>query len=128
MTRPYAKLACRAILPAGQVTVNGLCGLLEGDGLLRPFATRRRAPSMVLQLLSAARHTSGGVCVTGQQNEARAAVAQIGTDDHQRLRCHVLAGTRGLIGKQRNGPIGTVKLTFLGKHTRFENFANPGRY
>jgi replicative DNA helicase len=33
-----------------------------------------------------------------------------------------------IIGKQRNGPIGTVKLTFLGKHTRFENFANPGRY
>lgn len=33
-----------------------------------------------------------------------------------------------IIGKQRNGPIGTVKLTFLGKHTRFENFANPNRY
>jgi len=28
-----------------------------------------------------------------------------------------------IIGKQRNGPIGTVKLTFLGKYTRFENFA-----
>jgi replicative DNA helicase len=28
-----------------------------------------------------------------------------------------------IIGKQRNGPIGTVKLTFLAKHTRFENFA-----
>jgi replicative DNA helicase len=28
-----------------------------------------------------------------------------------------------IIGKQRNGPIGTVKLTFLGKHTRFENFS-----
>jgi len=26
-----------------------------------------------------------------------------------------------IIGKQRNGPIGTVKLTFLGQHTRFEN-------
>jgi replicative DNA helicase len=33
-----------------------------------------------------------------------------------------------IIGKQRNGPIGTVKLTFLGQYTRFENFASPGRY
>jgi replicative DNA helicase len=29
-----------------------------------------------------------------------------------------------IIGKQRNGPIGTVKLTFLGAFTRFENFAS----
>lgn len=29
-----------------------------------------------------------------------------------------------IIGKQRNGPIGTVKLTFLGEYTRFENFSN----
>jgi replicative DNA helicase len=28
-----------------------------------------------------------------------------------------------IIGKQRNGPIGTVRLTFLGQYTRFENFA-----
>jgi replicative DNA helicase len=27
-----------------------------------------------------------------------------------------------IIGKQRNGPIGTVRLTFLGKYTKFENF------
>jgi replicative DNA helicase len=27
-----------------------------------------------------------------------------------------------IIGKQRNGPIGTTRLTFLGKYTRFENF------
>ena len=27
-----------------------------------------------------------------------------------------------IIGKQRNGPIGTARLTFLGKYTRFENF------
>ncbi|MGA8054213.1 MAG: hypothetical protein WCA12_10215, partial [Burkholderiales bacterium] len=30
-------------------------------------------------------------------------------------------------GKQRNGTIGTVNLTFLGQHTRFENFAAPER-
>jgi len=30
-----------------------------------------------------------------------------------------------IIGKQRNGPIGTVKLTFLGQHTRFESYAGP---
>ncbi|BBO99750.1 replicative DNA helicase [Sulfuriferula nivalis] len=29
-----------------------------------------------------------------------------------------------IIGKQRNGPIGTVRLTFLGEHTRFENYAS----
>ncbi|HEX2200355.1 MAG TPA: replicative DNA helicase [Burkholderiales bacterium] len=33
-----------------------------------------------------------------------------------------------IIGKQRNGPIGTVKLTFLGQHTRFENYQDPGAY
>jgi replicative DNA helicase len=33
-----------------------------------------------------------------------------------------------IIGKQRNGPIGTVRLTFLGEYTRFENFASPGSY
>jgi replicative DNA helicase len=27
-----------------------------------------------------------------------------------------------IIAKQRNGPIGTCRLTFLGKYTRFENF------
>lgn len=31
-----------------------------------------------------------------------------------------------IIGKQRNGPIGTVRLTFLGEHTRFESFAGSG--
>ncbi len=29
-----------------------------------------------------------------------------------------------IIGKQRNGPTGTIKLTFLGKYTRFESFAS----
>jgi replicative DNA helicase len=33
-----------------------------------------------------------------------------------------------IIGKQRNGPIGTIRLTFLGEHTRFENFASGGQY
>jgi replicative DNA helicase len=31
-----------------------------------------------------------------------------------------------IIGKQRNGPIGTVRLTFLGQYTRFENCAHGG--
>jgi replicative DNA helicase len=30
-----------------------------------------------------------------------------------------------IIAKQRNGPIGRIRLTFLGEYTRFENFANP---
>jgi replicative DNA helicase len=29
-----------------------------------------------------------------------------------------------IIGKQRNGPLGVVRLTFLGQYTRFENFAS----
>jgi replicative DNA helicase len=29
-----------------------------------------------------------------------------------------------IIAKQRNGPIGRVRLTFLGQHTRFENFVS----
>jgi replicative DNA helicase len=33
-----------------------------------------------------------------------------------------------IIGKQRNGPIGTVRLAFLGEFTRFENLADPTRY
>ncbi|MCM3439163.1 replicative DNA helicase, partial [Rothia dentocariosa] len=28
-----------------------------------------------------------------------------------------------IIGKQRNGPIGPVRLTFLGQYTKFDNFA-----
>ncbi|MEZ1422349.1 replicative DNA helicase [Pseudomonas monteilii] len=32
-----------------------------------------------------------------------------------------------IIGKQRNGPIGFVRLAFIGKYTRFENLA-PGMY
>jgi replicative DNA helicase len=33
-----------------------------------------------------------------------------------------------IIGKQRNGPIGTVRLAFRGEFTRFENFAAPGTW
>ncbi|MFV0476297.1 MAG: replicative DNA helicase [Parahaliea sp.] len=31
-----------------------------------------------------------------------------------------------IIGKQRNGPIGTCRLAFVGQYTRFENLARPG--
>lgn len=30
-----------------------------------------------------------------------------------------------IIGKQRNGPIGTIKTAFLGQYTRFDNLADP---
>jgi len=33
-----------------------------------------------------------------------------------------------IIGKQRNGPIGTVRLTFLGQYTKFDNFAGQSMY
>ena len=33
-----------------------------------------------------------------------------------------------IISKQRNRPIGTVRLAFLGQYTRFENLAQAGRY
>jgi replicative DNA helicase len=33
-----------------------------------------------------------------------------------------------IIAKQRNGPTGVVKLTFLGRHTRFENYAGGDRF
>ncbi|MDH5359485.1 MAG: replicative DNA helicase [Gammaproteobacteria bacterium] len=33
-----------------------------------------------------------------------------------------------IIGKQRNGPIGKVRLTFLGQYTKFENHINEGGY
>ncbi len=31
-----------------------------------------------------------------------------------------------ILSKQRNGPVGMVRLTFLGQYTRFENYTNPG--
>jgi replicative DNA helicase len=33
-----------------------------------------------------------------------------------------------IIAKQRNGPTGKVNLTFVGRHTRFENYADPRRF
>ena len=33
-----------------------------------------------------------------------------------------------IIGKQRNGPIGRVDLTFLGRFTRFANFQDPNAF
>lgn len=33
-----------------------------------------------------------------------------------------------IIGKQRNGPIGTVRLTFLGQYSRFENYSAESSY
>jgi replicative DNA helicase len=33
-----------------------------------------------------------------------------------------------IIGKQRNGPIGSVTLTFLGQYTKFENFTPSSQY
>ena len=33
-----------------------------------------------------------------------------------------------IIGKHRNGPTGTVDMTFLGEYTRFENYAQGGEY
>jgi replicative DNA helicase len=31
-----------------------------------------------------------------------------------------------IVAKQRSGPIGTVKLAFLGQYTLFQNYADPG--
>jgi replicative DNA helicase len=31
-----------------------------------------------------------------------------------------------IIGKQRNGPVGTVKLAFISEYARFENLAQVG--
>ena len=31
-----------------------------------------------------------------------------------------------IIGKQRNGPIGTIRLTFVGAYTKFENYTSAG--
>lgn len=33
-----------------------------------------------------------------------------------------------ILAKQRNGPVGRVKLTFFGEYTKFENYANPVGY
>lgn len=33
-----------------------------------------------------------------------------------------------IIGKQRNGPIGRIRLTFHGRYSRFDNYAGPARF
>jgi len=33
-----------------------------------------------------------------------------------------------IIAKQRNGPVGKIDLTFLGKYTRFENYTGDGHF
>jgi replicative DNA helicase len=33
-----------------------------------------------------------------------------------------------IVAKQRNGPTGKINLTFVGRHTRFENYADPRRF
>jgi replicative DNA helicase len=33
-----------------------------------------------------------------------------------------------ILAKQRNGPTGKINLTFVGRHTRFENYADPRRF
>jgi len=30
-----------------------------------------------------------------------------------------------ILGKQRNGPIGRVRLTFQGQYSRFDNYTGP---
>ncbi len=43
----------------------------------------------------------------------------------------ILGQTEIIIAKQRNGPVGTVKLAWVGQYTRFENLSNdedPGNY
>ena len=33
-----------------------------------------------------------------------------------------------IVAKQRNGPVGKIDLTFLGRFTRFENYAGGDRF
>lgn len=44
---------------------------------------------------------------------------------HQDMPADRAAEAELIIGKQRNGPIGTVPLVYLGQFTRFENYASP---
>lgn len=54
-----------------------------------------------------------------------------GTEDHlkwQQDMDEVRGKAEVIIGKQRHGPIGTVKVSFDANATRFGNLAQPGRY
>ncbi len=54
-----------------------------------------------------------------------------GTPEHdawQEQMAEIANQAEVIIGKQRHGPIGTVKLAFTGAYTRFDNLARPGRY
>ena len=54
-----------------------------------------------------------------------------GTEDHlkwQQDMDEVRGKAEVIIGKQRHGPIGSVKVSFDANTTRFGNLAQPGRY
>ena len=54
-----------------------------------------------------------------------------GSEDHlkwQQEMDEVRGKAEVIIGKQRHGPIGTVKVSFDENTTRFGNLAQPGRY